>query len=66
MSRARGYRPAAAARKCVVCGEREGEICGVCVRSLADWPHDDGSTASVVRWAAERARRFERKRARTR
>lgn len=50
--------------KCVVCAEREAPfllLCRQCHRSLRQL---DYSTVSSIEWAAKRARRFERARAR--
>jgi hypothetical protein len=50
---------------CVVCVKRRATgsgLCDQCMRSLASYEGDDGSVAAVIRWAAERARHFSRKR----
>ena len=51
---------------CVICGEPYNGVnlmCGPCGRSYDRSAHDDGSVFEAMRWAALRARRFERKRA---
>lgn len=54
-------------RLCKVCQERpitDHLMCEPCGKSYDRYAFDTGSIADVIIWAAKRARRFERKRAR--
>jgi hypothetical protein len=50
--------------RCPICGERRpgGLMCSVCSRSYDRDAHQDGTVFEAMLWAAERARRFERRR----
>lgn len=54
--------------ECIVCRERgvrySTEMCEPCNRSYDRYAHDTGAIWDVIVWAADRARRFERRRAR--
>lgn len=57
-------------KRCVMCGEH-GEppargMCRLCQRSYDETAHRMGCVWEAMAWAARRARRFERKRARER
>jgi methionyl-tRNA synthetase len=49
---------------CPICGERDsvGLMCKQCGRSYDRDANNDGTVWEAMRWAAERARRFERRR----
>jgi hypothetical protein len=49
---------------CTICGERPGVLmCKVCQASYDRTAHRSGDAWEAMAWAANRARRFERKRA---
>lgn len=50
--------------KCVVCAEREAPFSMLCCQCQRSLRHLDFSRGAIIEWAANRARRFERARAR--
>lgn len=49
---------------CTICGERPGmRMCDVCQKSYDRTAHRSGDAWEAIAWAANRARRFERRRA---
>ncbi len=51
-------------KPCSICGElrSRGLMCSACCKSYDRYAHDTGTVAEAMDWAADRARRFERRR----